>query len=233
MLRIDLGHTGEAEGGGSREIASQPVTPLNHEEEFDRAWTDPSNTRVELPPAHINLVLAKYYRTNKPLTFTRTMLWDMEVKKAFRPDVYIPSVVAEGSARYWRRRVAPDGAESFLRCSRQRLRLDPSRRGLVLERVFLNPSRQSATFIGAAELPDENGNLIRAGAGQPLFQVEHSVGGDELRPVNHWRIVYLTDKPDQKLIQRFTYAKDVWLREFIEIYIRRDLRIELTRRDTV
>ena len=204
---------------------------MNHEAEFERAWTNLSTTRVELPPVDINRVLAEYYRTNRPLRFTRTMLWDMEVKKAFRPDLYIPSVVAEGSARYWRRRSAADGAESFLRCSQQRLRLEPSRRGLVLEQVFLNPSRRSVTFIGAAELPDEDGNLLRAGEGQPLFHVEHTAGGDELRPLNRWRIVYLTDRPDQELIKRFTPAKDVWLREFVEVYIRRDLRIELTRRD--
>ena len=201
------------------------------EAEFERAWTNPSNTRIELPPVDINRVLAELYRTNKPLRFTRTMLWDMEVKKAFRPDIYIPSVVAAGSARYWRRRSAAEGAESFLRCSQQRLRLEPSRRGLVLEQVFLNPSRRSVTFIGAAELPDEDGNLLRAGEGQPLFHVEHSAVGDELRPLNRWRIVYLTDRPDQELIKRLTLANDVWLREFVEIYIRRDLRIELTRRD--
>ena len=204
---------------------------MNHEAEFERAWTNLSNTRVELAPVDINRVLAEYYRTNRPLRFTRTMLWDMEVKKAFRPDLYIPSVVAEGSTRYWRRRAAADGAEFFLRCSQQRLRLEPSRRGLVLEQVFLNPSRRSVTFIGAAELPGEDGNLLQAGEGQPLFHVEHTAGGDELRPLNRWRIVYLTDRPDQELIKRFTPAKDVWLREFVEVYIRRDLRIELTRRD--
>ena len=211
--------------------ATKPLTPLDHEAEFERAWTNLSNTRVELPPVDINLVLAERYRANEPVRFTRTMLWDMEVKKAFRPDLYIPSVVAEGSAHYWHRRAAADGAETFLRCSQQRLWLDPSRRGLVLEQVLLNPSRQSVTFIGAAELLDKDGNLLRAGAEQPLFHVEHSAGGDELRPVNRWRIVHLTDKPAQGLLERFTLAKDVWLREFVEIYIRRDLRIDLTRRD--
>ena len=222
----------EAEDAGSWEEVTKAVTPLDHEAEFERAWTNPGNTRVELPPVDINRVLTAHYRTNQPLRFTRTMLWDMEVKKAYRPDLYIPSVVAEGSARYWRRQPAAEGAESFLRCSRQRYRLEPSKRGLVLEQVFLNPSRQSVTFIGAAELPDKDGNLLRAGEGQPLFHVEHAAGGDELRPLNRWRIVYLTDRPDQKLIKRFTFAKDVWLREFVETYIRRDLRIELTRRDT-
>ncbi len=215
------GETGEA---------SRPVARLNHEEEFERAWADPANTRVELSPVDINMVLARHYRTSKPLGFTRSMLWDMEVKKAFRPDLYIPSVVTAGSSRYWRRQAAANGAESFVRCSLQRLWLKPSERGLVLEQVFLNPVRQSATFIGTADLLDEGGNLLRAGEGQPLFHVEHAVDGSELRPLNLWRIVYLTDAPRQKLIERFTHAKEVWLREFIEIYIRRDLKIDLTRK---
>jgi len=230
---MKLGDTGEADDAAARGEAKTPVTRLNHEEEFERAWADPGNTRIELPPVDINLVLSRYYRTNQPLRFTRTMLWDMEVKKAFRPDLYIPSVVMEDSSRYWRRRSAADGTESFLRCSRQRLRLKPSERGLVLEQVLLNPARQIATFIGAAELLDGDGNLLRAGKRQPLFHVEHSVDGGEFRPLNRWRIVYLTDRPEQKLIERFTLAKDAWLREFVEIYIRRDLKIGLTRRDLV
>ena len=221
----------EAEDAGRRGGAKKPVAELNHEEEFERAWTDSSNTQVELFPVDINRVLAQCYRTNKPLTFTRTMLWDMEVKKAFRPDLYIPSVVAEGSAHHWRRRAAGGGAETFVRCSRQRLWLEPSERGVVLEQVFLNPAQQCVTFIGAAELLDADENLLRAGEGQPLFHVEHSVSGDESRPLNLWRIVFLTDRPEQKLIERFTLSKDMWLREFVEVYIRRDLRIELTRRD--
>ena len=220
----------EAEDAGPREEETRPVTRLNHEEEFKQAWTDPGNTRIELSPVDINLVLAQYYRTNKPLKFTRTMLWDMEVKKAFRPDLYIPSVVSEGSSRYWRLQAEAGAAESFVRCSRQRLWLEPSEHGLVLEQVFLNPARQSATFIGAAELLDSDGNLLRAGEGQPLFHVEHSVDGGEFRPLNLWRIVYLTDRPEQKLVERFTLAQEVWLREFVEVYIRRDLKIELTRR---
>ncbi len=127
--------SGEAEDAGSRQEVTKPVSELNHEEEFERAWADPRITRVELPPVDINLVLAKYYRTNEPLSFTRTMLWDMEVKKAYRPDLYIPSVVLEGSARYWRPRVAANGAVSFVRSSQQRLWLEPQQRGLVLEQV--------------------------------------------------------------------------------------------------
>ena len=93
---------------------------LNHEGEFQRAWADPSNTRPEVPPVDVNRVLAEHYRTSEPLTFTRTMLWDMEVRKAWRPDRYIPSVVREGSAHTWGRRSAADGTESFVRSSQQR-----------------------------------------------------------------------------------------------------------------
>ncbi len=91
---------------------------------------------------------------------------------------------------------------------------------------------QKVTFLGATKLSDGDGNVLRAGTRQPLFHVEHSVGGDESRPLNKWRIVHLTDRPEQRLVERFTrMANDVWLPEFIEIYIRSELNIELTRDD--
>ena len=89
------------------------IRQLNHEGEFERAWADPSNTRVEPPSVDVNRVLAEHYRTSEPLTFTRTMLWDMEVRKAWKPDRYIPSVVQEGSAGTWSRGSVSGGAESF------------------------------------------------------------------------------------------------------------------------
>jgi len=205
---------------------------LDHEAEFQRTWADRNNTRLELPPVDVNQVLAEHYHTSEPLTFTRTMLWDMEERKAWRPDRYIPSVIREGSAQAWGPRSAVEGTESFVRSSQQRLWLEPEEYGLVLEQVHLNPTQQKVTFIGATELPDRDRKLLLAGGRQPLFHVEHSVGGDESRPLNRWRIVHLTDSPDHRLAERFTLmAKDVWLPEFIEIYIRSDLNIKLTRRD--
>ncbi len=122
------------------------------------------------------------------------------------------------------------GAESFLRSSKQRLWLKPTECGLVLEQVYLDTSQQKVTFIGATELSDGDGNVLRAGTRQPLFHVEHSVGGDESRPLNKWRTVHLTDRPEHRLVERFTrMANDVWLPEFIEIYIRSDLNIKLSR----
>ena len=214
------------------EVAMNSASQLDRVGEFERAWVDPRNTRFELPPVDVNRVLAEHYLTNQPLTFTRAMLWDTEVRKAWKPDRYIPSVVREGSARAWGRRSAADGTESFVRSSQQRLWLEPTEYGLVLEQVHLDHTQQKVTFIGAAELPDPDRNILRAGARQPLFHVEHSVDGDESRPLNRWRIVHLTDRSERKLVERFTrIASDVWLPEFIEIYIWSDLNIKLTRRD--
>ncbi len=208
------------------------ISQLNHEGEFERAWADPSNTLVEPPSVDVNVVLVDHHRTSEPLTFTRTMLWDMEVRKAWRPDRYIPSVVQEGSAGTWSRPLVAGGAESFLRSSQQRLWLEPTEYGLVLEQVYVDPSQQSVTFIGAAELSDREGNVLRASTRQPLFHVEHSVGGDESRSLNKWRIVHRTDRPEDGLVERFSsIANDVWLPEFIEIYIRSDVKIKLSRHD--
>jgi hypothetical protein len=49
---------------------------------------------------------------------------------------------------------------------------------------------------------DDADTLLRGGTGQPLFQVEHLVGGTEPRPLNRWRIVHLTDAPG-RLIEGF------------------------------
>ena len=74
---------------GSKDVEMQTLLPTNHESVFQNAWADPSNTRFELPPVNINEVLAEHYSTSEPLTFTRTMTWDMEVRKALKPDDYI------------------------------------------------------------------------------------------------------------------------------------------------
>ena len=73
----------------------------DHEKIFLQAWDDPANTRYELSGLDINQVLADRYELGQPLVFTRTMLWDMETRKARRPDLFIPYVVAAGSAQSW------------------------------------------------------------------------------------------------------------------------------------
>lgn len=208
------------------------VRAIDHEETFERAWADPSNTRIELPPVDVNQVLANRYRMDEPVTFTRDMLWDVEVRKAWRPDRYIPSVVGEGSARTWGGRSDGTGNDVCVRASQQRLWLEPTEFGLVLERCHLDFEEQKATFIGAKELRTPDGEVLRAGRGQPLFHVEHSVGGEDERPLNEWRVVHLTDGPEDELEERFEQkAESPWLPEFVEIYIRDDLGVQLSRRE--
>ena len=102
----------------------------------------------------------------------------------------------------------------------------------MLEQVHLDSPEQKVSFIGAAKLNNGDGNLLCAGTRQPLFHVKHWVDGDELRPLNMWSIVHLTEGFEQGLIEPVTLMdKDVWLPEFIEIYIQKDLGINLSRRD--
>jgi len=206
------------------------VTGLDHRREFAAAWADPRNTRFELPPADINKLLAGRYATGSPLAFTRDMLWEVEVRKAWQPDRYIPGVVRAGSTRAWGRRHEADGTETFTRSSRQRLWLHPGEYGLVLEQTRLDHQAQKVTFIGTAELPGPDGAPLHADPRQALFHVEHSAADEPGRPVSRWRIVHLTRQPDQALSQVFTrVAASPWLPEYVEIYIRDDLHIPLER----
>jgi hypothetical protein len=198
------------------------------EAEFDRAWNTPGHTRYRLPDTDVNEVLAARYTTGAPLTLTRAMLWDMEVRKAAYPGTYIPYVVRAGSDRSWSRHHDDDG-EYLDRCSLQRLWLAPHRYELILERAFLNHREQRITFLGVPELTGPDGAAQHADKGQPLFHVEHSVGGSESQPLNRWRVVHLTEAVDDRLTAVFeNIAAAPSLAEYIEIYIRRDLGIELT-----
>jgi hypothetical protein len=205
------------------------MTQQPFETEFARAWDTPGHTRYQLPDIDINQVLATRYTTGAPLTFTRSMLWDMEVRKAAHPGTYIPHVVQADSDRSWNRH-GGDGGEYLDRCSMQRLWLHPEHYQLVLERAFLNHGEQKVTFVGVPELRGPDGTLLRAGTGQPLFHVEHAVGGSESQPLNRWRIVHLTQGADHQLTAVFEHmAASPWLAEHTEIYIRDNLGIELTR----
>ncbi len=212
------------------DLATKPAVPPPYEIEFAGAWDNPRYTRYQLPDIDVNKVLADRYPTGGPLTFTRRLLWDMEVRKASRPGVFIPYVVRQGSDRSWNRHES-DGSEYLDRCSMQRLWLSSERYELVLERAVLNHNEQKVTFLGVRELTDADGRLLRAGTGQPLFHVEHSVAGSDMRPLNRWRIVHLTDAPDERLMAVFKHmAASPWLPEHTEIYIRSVLRIQLARR---
>jgi len=69
------------------------------------------------------------------------------------------------------------------------------------------------------ELTDADGTPLRAGTGQPLFHVEHSVGGTELQPMNRWRIVHHTDAVSDRLIERLQHmASNPWLAEHRDLH---------------
>ncbi|WP_433660539.1 hypothetical protein ACQPW1_47770 [Nocardia sp. CA-128927] len=197
---------------------------VDHKKIFRAAREDEANTTYELLPLDVNQVLADRYELASPLAFTRTMLWDMETRKARRPDVYLPYVVTGGTQSWGE-------GDVFVRKSRQRLWLRPEADGLVLEQTHLDHANRVVTFIGAAELPGPTGELLHAGTEQPIFHVEHGAAGTEERPLNTWRIVHLTETPDSRFAEVFDrIAADPYLPAFLEIYIRDVLEIGLTRR---
>ena len=196
-------------------------------EEFDKAWHDPAHTLIEPDPVDVNALLQEYYSTSEPLRLTKPMLWDAEVKKAWDPGTYIPGVVREGES--WGRKPLENGEECFVRASQQRAwKTDVD--GQVLEEVYVSPKEQSVLFLGRAEFPKGDGQPLRAGSHQPLFHVEHAVGGTDSHPLNLWRIVHLTAEKDDELIERqLAHAGTAeWLREFVAIYVKKDLGIKLT-----
>ncbi len=199
--------------------------------EFETAWADPKHTRAIQPAIDINQVLRERYETDNPLTFTRAMLWDLEQRKAAAPGTYIPFVVRAGTDRSWSWPSSRQGGQILECCSQQRLWLRREDYGLVLERAHLDHKRQVVTFTGEPVLQDPDGQTLRTSTMQPRFHVEHGVGGTEETPLNIWRIVHLTDGQDQRLVELFsTIWESPCLPEFVEIYIRRDLHIGLTRK---
>ncbi|GAA3436334.1 hypothetical protein [Kutzneria kofuensis] len=203
---------------------------MDHEKVLDEAWRTPGVTAIDLPPVDVNRVLADRYQLDRDVTFTREMLWDMEARKAAAPDIYIPTVVAAGSATKFPS-VRHEGLEDFTRVSDQRLWADPARFGTIIEHVRLDHDNQRAFFVGAADFVTPDGDTRTATTDQPIFHVEHSVAGAEDRPLNRWRIVLLTEHVDQRLLDVFTtMAQDPYLRVFIEVYLQKDLGVSFRRK---
>jgi hypothetical protein len=69
-----------------------------HEELLERARSTRGRTGIEMPPVDVNQTLADHYEVDRDFLHTRTMLWDMEVRKATAPDKYILTVVRPNSA---------------------------------------------------------------------------------------------------------------------------------------
>jgi hypothetical protein len=196
-------------------------------EEFEEAWKNPRHTRFELPPVRVNQVLRDKYQADKPVKMSRAQLWDMELKKAWDPRTYIPYVVSE--ARSWSRHQLSGTTERFLRSSVQGGWITADR-GLVLEEVFVDHDEQRVLFMGRQQFTD-GAERVRASTFQPLFHVEHAVGGSDDDPTNLWRIVVLTDGRDERYTEPFKEMVRLgWLPGFVEIYVEQQFKCGLTRK---
>jgi len=192
-------------------------------DEFNRAWDDPRHTRFAFPPVDVNQVLAARYVVEPPVALTRAMVWDMEVKKSWDPARFIPYVVSEG--RSWGRHALGDREEHFFRSSMQLGWITPER-GKVLEEVFIDHANQRILFLGRDSFAGEHASHF-----QPLFHVEHAVGGSDSAPLNLWRIVLLTPQQDVRFHEPFKERiRQGLLPGFLEIYIESELGRKLTRK---
>jgi hypothetical protein len=139
----------------------------------------------------------------------------------------IPYVVSQ--ARSWGRTALRDGTTRFCRSSMQRGWIT-SEEGQVLEDVFVSDAKQTIYFLGRPRMHEENGNPLVASPFQPLFHVQHAVGGSEQAPLNLWSIVLLTDVPNPRYCEPFEQmVRAGLLPGFLEIYIERDLKLKLSR----
>ena len=195
------------------------------EKEFDAAWRDPNCTQFALPPLDVNKVLKEHYTVKPPIRLTGSMLWDMDMKKAWDPSTYISYIASDG--RSWGRHNLEEGCEGFFRSSVQTAWISRER-GQVLEDVFINRNDRRILALGRREMTNDNGEHLYAGHHQPLFHVEHGAGGSELEPLNAWRIVLLTENNDQRFTEPFKQMiKTGLLPGFLEVYIERDLHRQL------
>jgi hypothetical protein len=213
----------------TKDVTQSDVTFEIAEHEYRKAWNNPSYTRFELPPVNVNKVLRDRYRVAPEVRLTRAMVWDMETKKAWDPLSYIPYVVSVGKS--WGRHMLADRSERFNRASTQCAWITHEK-GRVLEDVFVCQAKQSIFFLGREHMVDEDGSELRASQFQPIFHVEHGVGGSDDEPLNLWSIVLLTSGPDARYHAPFEQmVRNGLLPGFLEIYIQKDLGRELRRAD--
>lgn len=198
------------------------------ENEFEKCWHNLKYTAIQLDDVDVNQALS-FYNMEKPLHFTKTMLWDMEKRKAWNPANYIPYVIKQGSAKSWNKHPCPEtDGEIFVRCSAQKMWLDPTRYEDVYEEVYVNEKTKIVTFLGVTTLPEKNKEIRPK---QFLFHVQHGAAGTEDNPLNTWRIVHLTNEVNHELINHFKNMNDrTTLPGFIESYIKNDLNITINKK---
>jgi len=204
---------------------------MNHLSEFKSSCQSHNFISIELEPIDVNKVLREHYTCASSLTMTKSQLWDMEIQKAARPDLFIPSVIKSGSAVSWGK-VSVNNIDTFIRVSEQRLWLDAEQYGTIIENVHVDHIAQVVTFIGESKASsNEYGEFITSNE-QAIFHVQHGVIGEEDNPLNTWKIVHLTSENEVEINDRFQKMNDYkWLPEYIEIYIRDILGIDIQRKN--
>ncbi len=205
--------------------ASFLTTFASARQEYERAWNDPAHTRFELPAVDVNKVLRERYEMHPHRRLTRTMIWDMEKKKAWDPLSFIPYVVSEGGS--WGRQSLSDASSRFCRASVQKgwIRADSGR---VLEDVYVSDAEQAIFFLGRERMIAADGGELRTSEFQPVFHVFHGVGGTEDEPLNLWSIVLLTQRNEPRYEEPFKQMVQAGLLPgFIEIYIERNIGVKL------
>jgi len=196
------------------------------ENTFEKAWNNPRFTQIILDDIDVNEIIKTHYVTDGSVQFTRTMLWDMETKKAWDPVSYIPYAAQNGHS--WGRKELPNGNEVFVRSTEQKQWLNPEVFEEVFELVYLNHQEQKATFLGVNCVIDQSQQWAEKKNTQPLFHVQHAVSGTEESPRNQWKIVHLTKEKDSRLIDLFKEMNcGDRLPGYIENYIVKDLQISL------
>ncbi|KAF4340517.1 hypothetical protein FBEOM_5555 [Fusarium beomiforme] len=146
---------------------------MSYLEEFETAWSDPKNTAITTPDSDVNATIAKHYIVDKPFTYTKTQLWDMEIKKAHHPDKYLRHLVQPGSLQILDH--SKDGQfEYFIRITEQRTWKDPEVYATVIERVCLDHANQNAIFLGVPEITLHDGTRLSSGEdlGRELIRKE-------------------------------------------------------------
>ena len=135
-------------------------------EEFAQAWRDPHHTRLELPAVDVNKALAERYIVDAPIHVTRSMVWDMELKKSWDPLTYIPYVVSDGKS--WGRHPTEDGCEHFFRSSIQRAWIGDEN-GRVLEDVHINHATKRILFMGRTSMVTDGEETVHRISFSPFF----------------------------------------------------------------
>lgn len=70
---------------------------MSYDDTFENAFANRKYTTIAIPDTDVNEVIRQHYQIDVPFAYTRTMLWDMETRKAHQPDKYIRHVVRPGS----------------------------------------------------------------------------------------------------------------------------------------